>query len=93
MPLTLEESRGDNIKTDWQRTPVAEVRKAMEEDLLFASQNLPDVSTSDVRMIRGVAQNLLAELYLSMGQYDKAKIEATKVTASVNYKLITQHFW
>ncbi len=92
VPLTLEESRGDNIKTDWQRTPVAEVRKAMEEDLLFASQNLPDVSTSDVRMIRGVAQHLLAELYLSMGQYDKAKIEATKVTASANYKLITQRY-
>lgn len=92
VPLTLEESRGDNIKTDWQRTPVAEVRKAMEDDLLFAAQYLPDVSTSDVRMVKGVALHLLAELYLSTGQYDKAKIEATKVTTNANYKLITLRY-
>jgi hypothetical protein len=92
VPLTLEESRGDNIKTDWQRTPVAEVRKAMEEDLLFASQNLPENSTSDLRMIRGVAQHYLAELYLSTGEFAKAKAEALKVTTNNNYRLITQRY-
>ncbi len=92
VPLTLEESRGDNIKTDWERTPVAEVRKAMEEDLLFAAQYLPDVSGSDLRMIKGVPQHLLAELYLSTGEYDKAKIEATKVTTNPNYKLVIARY-
>jgi len=92
VPLTLEESRGDNIRTDWQRTPVAEVRKAMEDDLLFASQNLPDVSGSDLRMIKGVAQHFLAELYLSTGEYAKAKAEATKVTSNTNYRLVTQRY-
>jgi len=92
VPLTLEESSGTNIKTDWQRTPVAEVRKAMEEDLLFASQNLPDVSTSDIRLVKGAAQHYLAELYLAMGQYDKAKAEATKVISNPNYKLVTARY-
>jgi hypothetical protein len=92
VPLTLEESRGDRIREDWERTPVAEVRKAMEEDLLFAEQHLPVVSGSDLRMIKGVAQHLLAELYLSTGQYDKAKIEATKVTTNANYKLVTARY-
>lgn len=92
VPLTLEESRGDNIRTDWERTPVAVVRKAMEEDLVFAAQYLPDVSSSDIRMIKGVAQHLLAELYLSTGQYDKAKIEATKAISNTNYKLVTQRY-
>lgn len=92
VPLTLEESRGDNIRTDWKRTPVAEVRKAMEDDLLFAAQYLPDASPSDVRMIKGVAQHLLAELYLSTGAYANAKAEALKVTAQANYKLVTARY-
>ncbi len=92
VPLTLEESRGDNIRTDWQRTPIGEVRKAMEDDLLFATQNLSDVSSSDIRLIKGAAQHYLAELYLVMGQYDKAKTEATKVISNPNYKLVTARY-
>lgn len=92
VPLTLDESRGDNIKTDWERTPRAEVRKAMEEDLLFAEQYLPDVAISDARLIKGIAQHFLAELYLATGEYDKAKVEATKVINNVNYKLVTQRY-
>ncbi len=92
VPLTLTESSGTNIRTDWERTPVAEVRKAMEEDLLFASQNLPDASSSDIRLIKGAAQHYLAELYLAMGQYDKAKIEATKVISNTAYKLVTARY-
>ena len=92
VPLTLEESRGDNIKTDWERTPRAEVRKAMEADWLFAEQYLPDVASSDARLIKGIAQHYLAELYLSTGDYDKAKVEATKVTTNPNYKLITARY-
>lgn len=92
VPLTLEESSGTNIKTDWQRTPIAEVRKAMEEDLVFASQNLPDVSTSDIRLLKGAAQHYLAELYLATGQYDKAKIEANNVISNPNYKLVTARY-
>jgi starch-binding outer membrane protein, SusD/RagB family len=92
VPLTLTESRGDNIRSDWDRTPIAEVRKAMEEDLVFAAQYLPDVANSDARLIKGVAQHLLAELYLSTGDYTKAKIEATKVVNNANYKLITARY-
>ena len=82
VPLTLTESSGTNIRTDWERTPVAEVRKAMEEDLVFAVQHLPVVSTSDIRLIKGAAQHYLAELYLATGEYDKAKVEATKVISN-----------
>ena len=92
VPLTLTESSGTNIRTDWERTPIAEVRKAMEEDLLFASQNLPNASSSDIRLIKGAAQHYLAELYLAMGQYDKAKIEATKVISNTAYKLVTARY-
>ncbi len=92
VPLTLTESSGTNIRTDWERTPIALVRKAMEEDLIFASQNLPDVSSSDIRLVKGAAQHYLAELYLAMGQYDKAKIEATKVISNTAYRLVTARY-
>ena len=38
VPLNLEESLGSTIKTDWDRTPVADVRKQIISDLLFAEQ-------------------------------------------------------
>src|SRR6478735_2706427 len=92
VPLTLTESRGDNIKTDWVRAPKAEVLKAMETDLLFAEQYLPDVSSSDARLIKGIAQHYLSELYLATGDYAKAKTMAEKVINNPNYKLITNRF-
>ncbi|MEO7444454.1 MAG: RagB/SusD family nutrient uptake outer membrane protein [Ferruginibacter sp.] len=92
VPLTLEESRGNNIKTNWTRTPRAEVRKAMEADWLFAEQYLPDVATSDAKLIKGIPQHYLAELYLATGEYDKAKTEALKVINNPSYKLITVRY-
>ena len=92
VPLTLNESRGDNIRTDWERAPIAEVRKAMEEDWLFAELHLPDVASSDARLIKGIPQHYLAELYLATGEYDKAKIQATKVVSNPNYKLVTNRY-
>ena len=92
VPLTLTESRGDNIRTDWQRTPKEEVWQAMEADLLFAAANLPDIGGSDIRLMKGTAQHLLAELYLTMREYQKAKTEATKVITNSNYRLITARY-
>lgn len=92
VPLTLEESSGSTIKTDWTRTPVAEVRKAMEADWLFAEQYLPVTASSDARLIQGIASHFLAELYLSTGEYTKAKTEALKVINTSAYKLITQRY-
>lgn len=92
VPLTLTESSGANIKTDWQRTPVGEVRMAMEQDWLFAEIHLPDVSAVTGKVIKGVAQHYLAELYLAMDQPQNAKIYAEKVIANPNYQLITQRY-
>ena len=44
MPLHLEESSGDNVIRDWVRDPVESIREAMEADLLFAEQHLPETS-------------------------------------------------
>jgi hypothetical protein len=92
VPLTLEESSGAFIKTDYQRTPAAEVRKVIEEDLLFAEQHLPETSPNQGKLIRGVAQHYLAELYLTTNENEKAKAKAELVTNNANYKLITARY-
>ncbi|HEY4107666.1 RagB/SusD family nutrient uptake outer membrane protein [Puia sp.] len=92
VPLTLQESTGANIKTDWERTPRAQVWAAMRDDLVFAEANLPVTSTDDAQLIQGAASHYLAELYLAMGKADSAKIEATKVTTNPAYHLVTNRY-
>lgn len=92
VPLNLAESSGDNIKTDWERAPVADVRKAMEDDLLFAEANLPDVAQVEGKLSKVVAQHYLAELYLTIGENQKAKDKALAVTQNPNYNLITARY-
>lgn len=92
VPLTLTESTGANIQTNWQRTPIAQVREAMRDDWMYAEQNLPVTGTSDAQLVQGIASHYLAELYLSMGKPDSAKIEALKVTTNSSYRLVTARY-
>ncbi|MBO9151195.1 RagB/SusD family nutrient uptake outer membrane protein [Chitinophaga sp. GCM10012297] len=92
VPLNLHESDGNSIRTDWERTPVAEVRAAMEQDWLFAEAHLPDVPVMDGRASKVVAQHYLAELYLAMGENEKAREKAQAVVSNGNYNLITARY-
>lgn len=92
VPLTLEESKGDNIRTDWERSPRSAVRKAMEEDLLFAEANLADPAPNAARFPRAVATHYLAELYLAMGDFGKAKTKAQSLVNGSLYKLVTARY-
>jgi hypothetical protein len=92
VPLNLEESSGSNIITDWERTPVDQVRKQMEEDWLFAEQHLPEVHEIDGRISKAVAQHYLAELYLTMGEPEKAKTKAEAVINNPNFSLVTERY-
>lgn len=92
VPLTLTEASGSNIKTDWERNSVAEVRAAMEADWLFAEQYLPETSVNQGKLLKGAVQHYLAELYLAEGKNDKARDYALKVTTNPNYKLVTARY-
>jgi starch-binding outer membrane protein, SusD/RagB family len=92
VPLTLKESKGDNIRTDWDRTPRAEVRKAMEEDLLFAEANIADPAPNAARFPRAVATHYLAELYLAVGDNAKAKAKAQSLVNGSLYRLVTSRY-
>jgi hypothetical protein len=92
VPLTLSESKGDNIRTDWERTPRAAVRKAMEEDLLFAEANMADPAPNAARFPKAVATHYLAELYLATGDFAKAKAKAQTLVNGSLYKLVTARY-
>ncbi|AWO00584.1 RagB/SusD family nutrient uptake outer membrane protein [Chitinophaga alhagiae] len=92
VPLNLHESDGNSIRTDWERTSVAEIRAAMEQDWLFAEAHLPDVPVMDGRASKVVAQHYLAELYLTMGANEKARDKAQAVVSNPNYNLMTERY-
>jgi hypothetical protein len=90
VPLSLTESSG--VKTDYERAPVADVRKSMEADWLFAEANLKDAPLTPGRASKVVAEHFLSELYLEMGQYQKAKDMALAVINNPKYKLVTARY-
>jgi hypothetical protein len=92
VPVTLEESTGDNVRTDWERVPRDSVRRLIINDLLFAEANLPLTSSNPGKVTKGVAQHYLAEMYLAMNDAPSAEAKATAVINSGVYKLITARY-
>ncbi|MDW5289172.1 RagB/SusD family nutrient uptake outer membrane protein [Formosa sp. PL04] len=91
VPLTLKESNGSDIKTDWERTPVSEIRSQIEADLLFAEQYIP-VSPLPGRISKGAVQHYLAELYLVLNDPAKTVTYADKVINTPEYALVTNRY-
>jgi starch-binding outer membrane protein, SusD/RagB family len=92
VPLSLNESSGEAIRTDWERTPRSEVRRQMEQDLLLAEQHLPETSLDPGKVVKAVAQHYLAELYLTMDRPADAESKAQAVINSGLYSLIAQRY-
>lgn len=79
VPLVTEPITGP--KTDFVRTPVAEVNKTIVDDLLFAVAHLPKIgeAVSDSRANKAMARQLLAEAYLRTGNYAGAEAQLDSV--------------
>lgn len=92
VPLNLQESLGSTIKTDWDRTPVADVRKQIISDLSFAEKYIPVEPVMAGRLTKGAVQHYLSEMYLTTGKPDSALYWANKVINTPNYKLITARY-
>lgn len=92
VPLTLEESRGSTIKTDWERTPVGEVREQMKSDWLFAEQRIPVEPRVRGRISKGAIQHYLSELYLAEEKPDSALYWANECINTPDYQLITERY-
>jgi hypothetical protein len=92
VPLNLEESLGSTIKTDWDRTPVAQVRKQIISDLSFAEKYIPVEPVLPGRLTKGAVQHYLAEMYLVLNKPDSTLYWADQVINTPEYKLITARY-
>lgn len=90
VPLTL--SVPTTIKTDWERTPVLEVRKQVISDYKFAQEYIPDEASMQGRMTKGAIQTLLAEMYLTLGKPDSALYWCNQVINNSAYALTTARY-
>jgi len=92
VPLSLEESSGSTIKTDWARTPAEEVCRKMITDLLFAEKIIGVEASLPGRMTKGAVQTLLAEMYLVVGEPENTILWADQVINNPSYSLITERY-
>lgn len=82
----------DAPKTDFERNTREEVYNFVREDLEFASEWLPVEAPAEGRISKAAADHLLAEVYISLGQYENAIESASRIIDSGRYELMTQRF-
>jgi len=91
VPLQLEEVTSP--KTDYTREAKANVLAKAVEDLEFAVAGLPDINAvKDGEISKPAANMLLAEMYLTVGNNDKAIEASSAVINNSNLKLMTSRF-
>jgi hypothetical protein len=74
-----------------ERTPVAEIYDQMEQDLLFAAENLPQVQSDTGRVTRGAALALLGKVYLFQEDFQNASTVLEQVINSGVYDLLDDY--
>jgi starch-binding outer membrane protein, SusD/RagB family len=92
VPLSLEESLGSTIRTDWERAPVAVVRRQILSDLLFAENHIPVEPQLRGRLTKGAVQHYISEMYLTIGNADSALLWADRVINTPEYRLVTERY-
>lgn len=78
------------------RTPESDVYNHIIEDLIFAKTHLPSKNKADVRNIgtKGSASAVLSEVYLTIGKFSEAAIEARYLinnASEFNYGLVNNY--
>ncbi|SDE84090.1 Starch-binding associating with outer membrane [Pricia antarctica] len=86
LPLVTEEVT--EVVTTATRNSVEEVYAQIEKDLLFAEQYLPATQSDFGRVTKPAAQALLARVYLTLEQNDKAAAYAKKVINDYDFALL-----
>ena len=92
VPLELDEVTV--AKRDYVRASREETYQQCVEDLKFAAQYLPSADKVEApgRVPKGAANHLLAEVYISLKQWDNAIAAASAVIDGGEYHLMTTRF-
>jgi hypothetical protein len=74
------------LVSEIKRTPVVEIYPKIIADLEFTKQHLPDRNKGDIRsrVTKGTAYTILAEVYLTLGDWEKAAANAEYVIEHEN---------
>ncbi|MCH7397805.1 RagB/SusD family nutrient uptake outer membrane protein [Belliella sp. DSM 107340] len=81
-------------KTDFVRTPINEVNAVIEQDLIFATEFLPNAGSAsyESRINKMMAHQLLAEVYLRLNKPEDAEAQASAIINSGRYTLVNQRY-
>lgn len=92
VPLITEEVKSP--LRNFTRASKDDVLNQIIADLSYAADSLPDVTQlqADGKLCKAAANHLLAEVYNTAGQYDKAIAAASRVIDNPNFKLMTTRF-
>ena len=92
VPLVLDPV--DGAKTDFVRTPLSEINNLIVSDLNTAVADLPEVdkAVSEGRVNTAVASQLLAEVYLRIGENELAEDQCDLIINSMKFSLVDQRY-
>ena len=91
VPIVLEEV--ETAKRNYTRANRGEVYAQCALDLEFAVMHLPDISEAqDYRINKEAANHLLSEVYISLGEWDKAITAATSTINNPGTSLMQERF-
>ena len=93
VPRNLDEAIGSSVKTDWARTPMADVCKQMEDDFKFSMDNISgDPNETASNITSWIAKCYLAELYMELGNNATAVSLFQDIIDNGPYKLLTARY-
>lgn len=92
IPLLTEPT--SSARTDFERTPVAQVNDQIVEDLKFAAGHLPDIdgAVTPSRANKHMAMQTLGEVYLRLNKPDLAEAVLTEIINSQKFSLTNERF-
>lgn len=77
---------------DFVRSSKEEVLTFIIEDLEFATQYLAPINNRNGQITKAAADHLLAETYISIGEYDKSIAASSRIIGDSQYHLMTNRF-
>ena len=89
VPMLVDQRIRFGEQYDIDRTPKAEVYALIEQDLMFAANNLPYVQAETGRATKGAAEALLGKAYLYQDKFSDAATVLENLISNGPHRLLT----
>lgn len=91
VPLVVDQRILFGDQYDLDRTPKAQVYAQIEQDLIYAADNLPYTQSQEGRVTKGAAQALLGKVYLFQDKFTESATVLENLIANGPYALLTDY--